>query len=580
MKRIELFIKSPIAMLILLIVLFIPAFADTISVGYYPMHDDLQPMRQLIMDKCFKDLQIPCRWSEDLGFGFGYPLFNFYPPLPYLFGQVIHWIGFSFVDTVKVLVVLNFLVSGILMYILAKEFWGKRGGLISAVFYVYAPYHAVDIYVRAAMNEAWALAFFPAVLWTIYKLIDTGRWIFVPFVALFTSFVMLSHNPTLMIFSTLVLFWTFFWLAAKKNFKVFPKLLVSGVWALGLAAFFTLPVIFEQKFVHVESLVIGYFNFLAHFTTLNQLFISRFWGYGASLFGPVDDLSFQVGHIHWSLSLISLFIALLILRKKIILSVLIVMIFSLTAFYTFMSHQQASFIWEAIPVLQYLQFPWRFLTLTIFGTSFLAGSIALLSFPRMRESNSEPDSFNWIPAFAGMTLILATIFFYKDYFKWEKHWSWVDDAHKFSGELWKLQITAGIFDYLPKGAKLPPPNPPEGDAKIVEGKGSVEKAFKNSIKQEYIVNMEEKGIFQINTFYFPGWIYKVDGEKMEPQLEKELGLPQFSLNSGIHKVSANLTNTPVRNLGNGLSSVSWLILLILGGYKLKKNWKNLEHGKK
>lgn len=560
MQKIELIIKSGIAPVILLIVLIFPAFADTISVGYYPMHDDLQVMRHLVMDKCFRDNQIPCRWSEDLGYGFGYPLFNFYPPLPYLFGQVIHWLGFSFVDTVKVLVVLNFLVSGIFMYILAKEFWGRWGGIISAVFYVYAPYHALDIYVRAAMNEAWALAFFPAVLWSIYKLIETGRWMFAPLIALFSAFVMLSHNPTLMIFSTLAIFWTCFWLVTKKNFKVLTKLLVSGVWALGLSAFFTLPVIFEQKFVHVESLVIGYFNFLAHFTTLNQLFISRFWGYGASLFGPDDDMSFQVGHIHWTVSLLSLLVALILLRKKILLSVLIVMIFSLTAFYTFMSHQQASFIWEKITILQFLQFPWRFLTLTIFGTSFLAGSIVFLL-----RNLPEKLKVSFIIVFIG-----AIIFFYKDYFKWEKHWSWVDDSHKFSGELWKLQITAGIFDYLPKGAKLPPPNPPDGDAKIASGSGEVKKIFKNSVKQEYFVSMKESGVFQINTFYFPGWIYEVDGNRVGSTLEKELGLPQFSLDMGEHKVLALFTNTPVRNVANGLSAVSWIILLSIGVYRFKK----------
>src|SRR3989338_9976126 len=111
MKRIKLLIKSPIAILILLIALFIPAFIDTISVGYYPMHDDLQPMMQLVMDKCFRDGQIPCRWSEDLGFGFGYPLFNFYPPLPYYIGQIFHWSGLSYLDTVKAVGILGFILT-------------------------------------------------------------------------------------------------------------------------------------------------------------------------------------------------------------------------------------------------------------------------------------------------------------------------------------------------------------------------------------------------------------------------------------------------------------------------------------
>src|SRR3990172_9790468 len=124
--------------------------------GYFNMHDDLQMMRQLEMEKCFLDGQIPCRWVPDMGYGFGFPLFNYYPPLPYLFGEIFRVIGFSFAVTVKAVFVLSFVASGITMYFLAKEFFGKAGGIVSSVFYVWAPYHSVDVFVRGAMNEAWA----------------------------------------------------------------------------------------------------------------------------------------------------------------------------------------------------------------------------------------------------------------------------------------------------------------------------------------------------------------------------------------------------------------------------------------
>jgi len=37
--------------------------------GYYPMHDDMQAIRLMQMDKCVKDMQIPCRWVPDMGYG-------------------------------------------------------------------------------------------------------------------------------------------------------------------------------------------------------------------------------------------------------------------------------------------------------------------------------------------------------------------------------------------------------------------------------------------------------------------------------------------------------------------------------
>ncbi len=544
--------------IILLIILSFPAFKDSIAGGYFPMHDDLQMMRQLVMDKCFRDGQVPCRWSLDLGYGYGYPLFNYYPPLPYYFGQLIHFLGIAFNDTVKILVILNFIISGLLMYLLAKQFWGKWGGVIAGIFYIYAPYHGVDIYARGAINEAWALTFFPAIFWAIYKLITENKWFYVPFLALFSGFLMLSHNPMLMIFAPFAALWALFWLVKVKNIHSLGKLLVGGGWAVGLSAFFTLPVIFEQKYAHLETLVIGYFNYLAHFATLNQLFISRFWGYGDSRFGPIDDISFQVGHLHWILALLSLLVALYLAKKKPAISLMLLMFLGVTTFYTFMTHQNSSFIWSAIPSLQFLQFPWRFLSLSIFGTSFLAGSIVIL--------------FRWgifkkVSKILIVITIFGAIFLYSGYFKWKDHWPWVNDSYKFSGELWRLQITSGIFDYLPIWAPLPPPDPPKGDGEIIAGHGVIKTQFKNSIRQEYKVKMEKDGIFQINTFYFPGWKYFVNGMEVvvnpEKDLDKELGRPLIKLKEGEYNVSAKLTNTPIRTLGNTLSLISWAMLTVL-----------------
>ena len=115
--------------LIIILASAILAGRTFLTPGYFNMHDDLQMMRQLEMEKCFLDGQIPCRWVPDMGYGFGFPLFNYYPPLPYLTGELFRLVGFSFVDTAKILFLLAFIASGITMYYLAKEFFGKWGGV-------------------------------------------------------------------------------------------------------------------------------------------------------------------------------------------------------------------------------------------------------------------------------------------------------------------------------------------------------------------------------------------------------------------------------------------------------------------
>src|SRR5450830_1316031 len=133
---------------ILLIILIIPTFNFLLKPGlYWNMHDDMQMVRQLEMEKCFQDGQIPCRWTPDLGYGYGFPLFNFYPPLPYLIGEPVRLLGLSFVSTVKLTALLQIILSAGFMYFLGLELVGPFGALLGALFYTYAPYHAVNVYV-------------------------------------------------------------------------------------------------------------------------------------------------------------------------------------------------------------------------------------------------------------------------------------------------------------------------------------------------------------------------------------------------------------------------------------------------
>ena len=57
--------------------------------GYFSHHDDLQVMRIFEMRKCIEDFQIPCRWVPDMGFGNGFPLFNYYGVFPYYIGAIL-----------------------------------------------------------------------------------------------------------------------------------------------------------------------------------------------------------------------------------------------------------------------------------------------------------------------------------------------------------------------------------------------------------------------------------------------------------------------------------------------------------
>jgi len=250
-------IRSNLTILIVLFAGILAARTLLFQSGYFKMHDDLQMMRQLEMEKCFMDLQIPCRWVPDMGYGFGFPLFNFYPPLPYLIGEMFRLIGFSFVWTVKLTFAVSIIGSGVGMYFLAKEFFGKTGGVLASVFYLWAPYHAVDVYVRGAMNESWALVFFPLIFLFSFRLIKNSKGI-IPLALAYTGLLM-SHNLMVLIFTPVFLIWCLLWTwrLKKKLLPLIKPLAISGLLALGLSAFFTIPAIAENGFTWVKSQLVG-----------------------------------------------------------------------------------------------------------------------------------------------------------------------------------------------------------------------------------------------------------------------------------------------------------------------------------
>ena len=180
--------------IILLFLLALPTFWRILTPGHFPIHDDLQVGRLYQMNLCWLDGQIPCRWVPDMGHGYGYPLFNFYPPFPYYLGQIFIFLGFSYLNSAKLLFILALFFSGFFAYLLGKELWGKYGGWVTAAFYLYLPYHAVDVYVRGAMNEFWGLVFFPALFWLALKIIRENKKIFIEILAFFISLILISHN--------------------------------------------------------------------------------------------------------------------------------------------------------------------------------------------------------------------------------------------------------------------------------------------------------------------------------------------------------------------------------------------------
>lgn len=541
--------KKKVILFLLVAALSFFTWRTLLRPGYFPMHDDMQAFRVLEMDKCFRDGQFPCRWVPDMGFGYGYPQFNYYSPLPYYVMEFFHLLGFGFLDCVKIGFALSFIFSAWGMFLLASCFWGDLGGLVAAVFYLYAPYRAMDVYNRGAMAEAWAFIFLPFIFYFIFQIWQTGREKKAVFLALSLAGLFLSHNITSLIVSPFVLAWIVllwvFWGKNRENFKLLVPGFALGV---GLSAFFLLPAVAEKRFAHVETMLSGYFNYLAHFVSLRQLFLDTHWGYGSSVLGPNEDLNFSVGIFQWVVALVggvSIFLSGREKRKKILVTFFFLE-FLLTIY---MVHLRSSWVWEKIPLLSWLQFPWRFLTLSVFFLAILTGSAV---------SVIENTNRRKILGFFLISLaILANVFFFRP-----ASWLNINDDIKFSGRLWEKQLTISIFDYLPIYAKAPPglkaPDLPwavEGEIKV----GSFQKG--TDWQEGKLIVLSDQSFVRLPLFYFPGWQVKIDGKKTLIDYNNELGLISFRLERGEHEFTVRLLDTWPRKMGNLVSLISLLVII-------------------
>lgn len=507
--------------------------------GYFSHQDDLHIIRIFEMRKCFSDLQVPCRWVPDMGWGNGFPLFNFYGVSLYYLGAILSYVV-GFIVSSKIIFFLSLVMGSFGVYLLAKSIWGKYAGLVSGVLYMFAPYKALDIFVRGALAESFALSIIPFVFYFGYKLIVSPKNNKYGILFSLSLFVfMITHNIMVLIFVPILGPWLLYWLLTEK-WKNIKYVILYALFGVGMSCFFILPAFLEKGLVQTESLLRFELDFRANYVRIYQLFFDRVWGYGTSIPGPEGGMNFQIGWPHWVLAVISL---LFIFSKKISkkMKVLILGIFGAFAFSIFMTHNKSTFIWVNISLLKFFQFPWRFLSLSIFAASLLGGFVI--------------SNFKYkLQAYLSIFLVGVVVFLNWQYFK-PKEFYPINDKEKLSGELWEVQRKGALLDYLPKTALEPREGAPSVPL-ITGGAANIKDYVNNSNNWKLNITVTDKATVEVPVFYFPNWQVYVDGDKYPFAHDNILGRISFSLEPGEYVVSGKFENTPIRILGNVLSLVS------------------------
>lgn len=533
---------KPKFVFLILLLIVLPTIIPFFNSRFFYTQDYIYIARQQQMDTVLSDGQFPARWAPDLRFG--EPIFNFYASLPFYLGTLIHLFGANVIWTSKILFMIASILSAITMYIFLQKMFGQKGAFLGTLLYTYAPYRAVDIYVRGAISEAWAFVFFPLIFYSSLLLTEEVNGRRIIYLVLSLSGLFLTHNVTTFMFLPFLgLFWIYL-AVVKKNWKVIISLSLSFLLGIGIAAFFLLPVLFEKQFIQTKYLVVGYFNFRAHFVAIKQFF-STFWGYGSSVWGPNDGLSFQVGLVHWTVVFLTILLGIIYRKKRKLLGLFLFLGFSFLLS-LFLQHNKSAFIWEAISLSAFIQFPWRFLAISVFIVGIMGAAI----------SQYLKGNFKYL-----YFILIGTVFLINiQYFRPEK---FVDDS--FFNKFLDPKIMRTGFDltkdYLPIWVQTVD-GEVFNDLKAEKGQILISDSKRGSTLYKANVKVSTDSAIVAPVTYFPGWEVTANDKLILQLPPSKMGLIRFELPKGEYRVKIEFMNTPVRILGNTLSMVS----IVLGGF--------------
>lgn len=523
--------------------------------GLHTFSDEAHIANLYEMIRALQSGQFPPRWAPDFSYNYGHPFFIFYYLLPYIVGSVSFFLfNSSLIWSLKISFILATILSGISMYFLANKFFKKPTAFAVSLIYLFTPYRAVDLYVRGAIGEIFAFAFIPLVLFSVINFLSkkTFRWFILSTFSI--AGLIISHNLSLIIFFpvflVLSLAYILIYFPKKHRWQSFVNLFLTIFTGISLCSFYLIPLVFEKKYIQSGTP----FNPVDHFPFIKQLILPS-WGYGASVWGPTDQMSFQIGLIN----LLGVIVALLTFQKtkhkKFILILLLIFFISV-----FMMNIRSYPIWQILPVSSYIQFPWRFLIVTTFVTPIIIGFLG------QKKS---------------LVLVFISILITFSYFTPHKINQVNDDYYlkRFFANQNTSHDTSQVSseyplnseDYLPltiwtssRPQELPPPIESQPPISITNIKNP------SPIHLSFTSISTASAVLKINKYYYPGWTATIDNKTTTLAPTDTTGRISLSLPSGQHQVDLNFKNTPLRTTSNVLSLITVVIIPLYYVYQHRR----------
>lgn len=537
-------------LLLFLLTIFLlhPSFKNP---GLYQTHDsEFHVIRAMHFTNELVSGQFPVRIAPQLAYGYGYPVFNFFYPLPNYVTALFQIVGFTTVTSWKLMQILVTFTSLVIFYIWMKQHFDSKSSLVATTLFALAPFRIVMLYVTGQIGGYYGLLFASLIGLGLYKLFQnpsttknkTGSII----VSIGIAGLITSHLLSVIIFFIPLFAYFLYLLKTQYSLKKITQLTFSVLLGIGLSAFYFIPFMLEKSWITLGNTIL--IDYTDHFVSLKQLLYSP-WGYGTSVAGTADTMSFQVG---FALLLVLVVATVQILKKIFVqkkkelfsvglICVLLILVFLMTP--------AAAPFWQVIIPIQLIQFPWRLLASVL-----LVGSV-LTAWSVFQVAGKKQYLYIAV-------LILLNLLNIRNYLHpWPLNW-------KTDVQLMQQKEYFGSTDIswelMPVTATKTPHEPVEAVTNATQSGvviTNVSHPTKGTIKEVISFTATQSATLDLSVWDLPVWKLKVNNQEVTHQTS-DTGTILVPIDADSHTVELQLVKTATQKWSDFLSLVSLGVLIL------------------
>ena len=474
-------------------------------------------------------------------------------------GSILPWTAVP-----AIFIVLVQTLAGLSAFALARGLLSERAALFCVAYFAANPYALVIIYVRSDFAELLANAFFPLLFFLVIQLCELpespaqterwhARWTIAGFAAVFAA-VWLSNAPAGVItsYSSAAVFG--FAALRRRSWKPLMRGAAALALGFGLAGFYLLPAAYEQRWVNIaQALSTGLLpseNFL--YTVIND---------------PEHTL------FNWIASSIAvLLIALTGLaalatrrprenRDGAWESRLWSTMLLLAGLATFFMMRFTAILWEVLPKLRFVQFPWRWMSLLAVPFAVFLGS----AMGRKR--------WGWVWVVVTFALISGSGVALA-----KKGWWDSEDIPGLRRAIAHGDGFDGTDEYDPAGDDHTNIPAKSAEAMVMDTDSTPGPVSEPTIDvnhwspedKEVSISSPEEFFLGLRVLNYPAWRVEVNGTTVKTESGEDYNQMIVPVPAGESHVRVRFTRTWDRTLGGGISLAStlcalWLVAAGVGG---------------